>query len=375
MRKKISILFAAAALLLGASPVFARGPDAPSVVFFMAAKDHSDGWNTTLRRLAKAAATDLGIDLEVVMADDARKDILDSVRRRIESGDTPDFAIVINTRAIAGEVLTYLDQHGVRSFLFNAGLSPAEQETYGRPREKLKSWIGQIIPDDERAGYQLARYLIEEARKTSEGETIRILAFTGAYANSAAAARVNGLKRAVGEAPDAELLQIVSTRWSADLAEQKYKLLMQRYEDADIAWTASGEIARGVLRGVKARGDEILVGGMDWTPDILAEIDSGSLAAAMGGHFIDVAFVLSALKAFYEGRDFAKGGHGASAPSYLDILTPANAELYRPLFDAASFDLFNYDIPVAASRNAPAVDELSVSTFLSFQEKRPGDDE
>ena len=345
---------------------------APSAVLFLAGDDPDDAWTRSLAVFGEAAANALGMKFEVVFANHGRKEIMESVVQRIEGREKPDFAVIINYRGVAGDVLTYLNAHEVSTFLFNSGLSEEDYHVYGRPRENLPFWIGEIVPDDERAGYELAEYLIDEARKGDADGTIRVLAFTGAYANPAAVARVRGLKQAVAEAADAELVQIAAARWSAQIAEQKYVLLAARHADIDVVWAANDEMALGVLSALEARGDDVVVGGMDWTPSARKKIKSGALAASMGGHFIDVAYVLSLLNDYYYGRDFALTRGSASLPSFLSLMTPDNISFYEPLFEAKNFASFDYALPVARPDGDERANELSIEQFLNRQRARRG---
>ncbi len=340
----------------------------PTAVFFMAGDDPDDPWAINLRSFANAAAKDLAIDLEILFSGTGRKELRDSVQHRIETGDKPDFALIINYRGSAEDILQYLDDQRVNTFLFNAGLTADAYERVGQPREKIKHWLGELIPDDERAGYDLAKFLIREARRRNGKKTIRIIGITGSYANPVAQARVEGLKSAIAEEEDVELLQIVSARWSSAVAKEKYEHLHNRYGDINVVWSANDEMAMGVIHAGGNGNAGLIVGGMDWTAAARDAIKNGELAASMGGHFIDVAYILAFAKLYAEGVDFARATGNVSPRSVLSILTRVGIDERSALFNAAAINKFDFTTILNDPSDAAGHGEISINRFLHEQE-------
>ncbi|RMF15109.1 MAG: hypothetical protein D6758_10285, partial [Gammaproteobacteria bacterium] len=113
----------------------------------------------------QAAARELDIRLDVYVANHNRLLLLDQVRRAVTAEDKPDVILFKNTKQTAGEILELAEAHQVEAFMFNAGLSEKERLALGAPREKFRYWIGQMLPDDFQAGYDLARMLVLTAQE------------------------------------------------------------------------------------------------------------------------------------------------------------------------------------------------------------------
>ena len=318
------------------------GAERPRVAFFVIEDYQIDNWAQSLIAVATDSAADLNIDLAIVPYSRNRLERRDSLMNYVAEFGAPDYAILINHFGQVAEELTYLESIGVKSFLFNAGLSDDERQKISGPRIKLKNWLGEITPDDYRAGYDLARALIAKARTETTARPIKVIGMTGAYANPVAKARVKGLEQAVAEMDDAVLLQTVSTRWSADVAAQKYANLLNRYGDVDVVWAANDNIGLGVAAAAAAVGKSPVIGGMDWTREAQAAIREGVMHASMGGHVTDVAYVMAMIRLHSEGVDFARLLGGALQKTALGILTEDNIDERDALFTRVMDGSFDF---------------------------------
>jgi hypothetical protein len=114
----------------------------------------------------------------------------------------------------------------------------------------------------------------------------------------------------VSERDDALLLQVVSADWSFEEAARKTPLLLRRYPEATVIWTASDAMALGALDSLEPLGREpgtdILVGGANWEPLALDAVRRGELVATVDGHFLEGAWVMVLLHDHHHGLDFAR---------------------------------------------------------------------
>lgn len=342
----------------------------PSVAFFLVRDNPNDAWTISLQTYAEAAAKDLGLDLEIHHSTSGRQEIRRAVDGRLAQSPLPDYALIINNRGVAEELLRLFNEREIYAFLFNAGLAPEERQRLGAPGERLPYWIGELTPDDEEAGYRLAKYLIAHARARSEDpqDAINMVGITGSYANPVAVARVDGLKRAVKEDPQAVLLQTVSARWSPVLAARKYEWLAKRYDRIDVVWAANDQMATGVTARLDGPTRPV-VGGMDWTPEARDAIREGEMAASMGGHFIDVAYALAEIAAHARRNAPEKPAVSPARKSSLSLLTQGDLARHASLFDERRIDAFDFAALLESAGTRGARREISIDAFMRSQNR------
>lgn len=357
-------VFAGGCFLAGPAIAADRTDDRPNVTFFISG-DGMDAWNILLREVGSSAAEDLGIDLEFVASGTSRKEIYDVVAERISASNKPDYALIVNYRSGAAHILQLLDQNGIKSFMFNADLSEDEKAQIGNPREQLDNWIGRLIPDDEVAGYDLAKYLIAEAKEIHPGKTISIIGITGSYASTAAVKRMEGLRRAVEEEEDVDLKQVVTARWVPDTARQKYGLLKNRYGEFDVVWVANDGMAVAILEEIDPQTETIQVGGMDWTNAALDALEDGSMAASLGGHVLDIGYALAIIKRYDEGCDFASSPEDASLRSNLSLMT-RETKRYHDLVESREWSRLDFSKITCEMVQSDSFNDLSIDNFYNI---------
>lgn len=174
----------------------------------------------------QAAATDLGIELEVSYANRNHLLAIRQAEEVVKRTTRPDFVLTGNEKRSAGRIIEAADQARVNVFLFNNGFIEQEDiAKYGQPREVYPHWIGQYIPNNISAGYQIGKALIEEGLARGLTDTdgkLNIIAFAGAFATQASVDRVKGLEMAVAEyAEKVVLLQTFPGDWTEKTAAKK----------------------------------------------------------------------------------------------------------------------------------------------------------
>ncbi|HEX8439193.1 ABC transporter substrate-binding protein, partial [Archangium sp.] len=305
-----------ASVLLLALLVCLVAPRAPAVqpmkVTFIRASTPGP-WADELLAAMQAAAEDLGVDLSVYEAGHWPGETLTRVRGLLNGPDRPDYLVVSVHRAIGARVIELAEQARVPVFVLNAGLLEKERTRYGGPREHFRYWIGQMLPDDEKAGYELANRLVDEAlrrKQVAPDGRVHLIALGGTPVDQATVEREKGLRRAVSERDDAILLQLVSAEWSFEEAARKTPLLLRRYPEATVIWAASDAMALGALASLHPLGREpgthILVGGANWEPRALEAVRRGEMVATVDGHFLEGAWVMVLLYDHHHGLDFAR---------------------------------------------------------------------
>ncbi len=348
-----------------------EGPTEPKAAFVMSAWE-GDSWAQTMRRYAEAAASHFGIELTIHQGEYRREDVRAVFTEEILGENQPDYVLFTNQQGLAVELLEEMEQARIFAYIVNAGLSAEERKQYGGPGEKFRHWIGELTPNDEKAGYELAKQLIANARaaNTNQDSQVNVLAFTGAYASPVAKLRVKGLKRAIAEDPHASLLQTVSARWSTEVSAEKTKWLIKRYRDVHVIWAANDGMALGAHSALPD-GNNIAVGGMDWTDEARQAVRRGDLSVSMGGHFLDVIYALADIKEHSQCKLSRQSCLPRSQKSVLGLMTPKNAENRGALFDPQRIREFNLSKILSERKDIIASGEpwVSVDTFSRLAER------
>ncbi len=284
----------------------------------------------------KAATDDLGMRLEVHYAHGIRRKMKEQVQEA-SGGESPaDALVILGFRKLGADLLRIVDENKTPVFLINQGVAQEEQEG---PRVALKHWIGEMLPDDESAGFDLANVLIDaalKAGKAGKDGKVDIVALGGTYPSpfGPGEQREKGLYRALTQRDDARLKRIVPAHWKRAVAREKFLQLHKIYPEASVYWAANDQIALGVMDasaelGLKL-GLDIISGGVDWTPQALESIEAGGLTASLGGHFMEGGWAAVLLYDWFHGRDFAE--ETVAFRSRMGLLTKDTVGPYKRNF-------------------------------------------
>jgi ABC-type sugar transport system substrate-binding protein len=287
--------------------------DRPMRVAFLDSMGPANPWRGLVLDAMRAAARDLGIDLSIHSSGHWPGEILEQARQVMTGPGKPDYVILSMHRGVGSRLLELSQRNRVPVFVINSGLIPGDTARFGGPRGHFPHWLGQMRPDEEHAGQLLARFLLEAAtRGRPPGAPVGLVGLEGQFGDAAALGRTVGLHQAMAEWDGAALLQGVSASWDEDVALRKTRLLLRRYPELQVIWAANDNMARAALHAVEDAGrhpgQDVWVGGMDWTPGALEAVREGLLVTTLGGHFLEGAWALVLLHDYHQGRDFASEG-------------------------------------------------------------------
>lgn len=346
------------ALLL---PVCAWGEVFHAAFFNPQAAD--DPFWKPVTEVMQAAAKELDIRLDVYVSNHNRLLMIEQVRQAVTAEDKPDVILFKNAKQTAAEILKLAEAHQVDAFLFNAGLSAEERRALGGPREKFRYWIGQMLPDDYQAGFDLARMLVMTAHARSlalPGQPVNLLAIGGTAGDEAAESRREGLMAALKEAGAVRLLQYVSANWNQTEAYRKTEGLLRRYPRVHAIWAANDPMALGAIQAAneagQTAGSRILIGGIDWNPPALKAVQEGALLATLGGHFMEGGFALVVLYDYFRGKDFADTG-GTTLNTHMGLLHAGNINQYIREFSDENWSRIRFsDFSLVLNPDQPTYD-------------------
>jgi ABC-type sugar transport system substrate-binding protein len=328
-------ILAATALMLST----AFGAGAQSVVFINPGKPGEVYWATAARAM-QAAAGALGMKLEVRFAERDHPRTVAFARElaALPAGKRPEFAIISNDNGTGPEMLKVLDGAGIKTFFAFSSIPPSDREGIGGPREGYKGWIGSLEPHAEDAGYLTARALIAAARKGAKrgaDGNLHLVALAGDRATPSSVRRNAGMARALTEAPDVVLDQVVYAGWNREKAEEQATWLYERYGDARIVWAASDVMAFGAMKAWERRGGkpgrDAWFSGVNTSKEAFDALHEGRLAAVAGGHFITGAWAIVMIYDYAHGRDFKDEGLELDRPMFT-LFDDASAQRFLELY-------------------------------------------
>lgn len=324
---------------LWACPAFAV-----SVVFLNYGKQDEAYWRSASLAM-QAAGADLGMSVEVIYANRRQQDMLAAARRVAARplANRPDYVIFSNDFGLGAELLPLFDAAGIHTLMAFSGRGG--DKAIGLPRQRYRHWLGSLDPDVAQAGYMTAKALIEQARARSPGAArYRLLAIEGDPLTPSSVQRSAGMRRAIKEAGDVELLASVYAGWDQDRARQQMDWLFRRYPHADMVWSANDLMAFGAMASWQAccaAQTPPLFSAINTSDQAMQALSAGKLASLAGGHFMTGAMALVMLYDHAHGKDFADLGLELTLPVFM-LFDTRSAPRFMQRFKGGDFSSIDF---------------------------------
>lgn len=334
-------------VLLSVVPIVpARADELKNVLLLRPDTDHPF-WDL-LEPTMRAACNDLGCTVETRKAGWDQFKMLEQLEERLKEEPKLDMVYFQSFKKNGPDIIKMLEKYETRGFLINAGLDDEQKKEIGKPREKYKYWIGEMLPDDVGAGYNNARVLYENANKKGlavDGK-VYFVGIEGNISDGASIMRKKGLNKFVAEHPDdVVLLQVVAGKWDSELSRKLALNLMERHPQAHVIWGEGDPIAKGIIEAIKEAGKvpgkDKLTSGVDWADYALQYIKSGELDVSSGGHYMEGGWAIVVTYDYLKGKDFAKNGNPSLASS-MGQITPENLDPYLQKFGDGDFEKIDF---------------------------------
>jgi len=290
-------------LICLSTPVYSQEKDLTITLFYA-----SEGpfW-LNLIKYSKAAAEDLGVDLQVVKR--GNKD--EYVKRVEEACRNGTNGLVLGTSIDPGEkILAIAEQYQVPVFTFGNSISSGQF----LPRSKYKYWIGEMVPDATAMGTILLEQLLNKADE-AKLDSLNILAL---FSN------LNGFNKdrlAALESYTQYLDKVHSFQYDIPTSNrEKASALFKEKYGADptfnVVWCATDLIARGVIdASAELEIDPpVILGGINWDRESLEAIEKGDQHVSVGGHFLEGSWAVVLMHDYLKGLDFSSEGTQFEAP-------------------------------------------------------------
>lgn len=255
-------------------------------------------------RYMRDAAGDLGMPFEVLYGERDAQNILRLARSVLERKHKPDYLIFTNEMYTGPEILRLFEHSGVRLFSLHSTLTAEQQALIGGTRGKYPNWIGSLVPNDEEAGYLMAKALMALA----PAQGAELLAFSGVKNTPSATLREVGLQRALAERPLVRLRQLLYGEWRHQRAYEQALGVLPRYPQVSLVWSTNDEMAFGVMQAAEEQGRELHYSALNSSREALQARIDGKIDVLATGHFILGGCAMVMLHDYAAGLDFAERG-------------------------------------------------------------------
>lgn len=237
----------------------------------------------------QAAADRLGMQLTIHYTDRDTRTLLTFAREALQGTDRPDYLVFSNELNVAPEILRLSLGSGVKLLAVNNTFTANQLSILGDLRSRYPDFLGSVVANDEEGGYLVAKRLIESRPSAASGQPVEMIAFSGTNTTPVSLQREQGLYRALAEYPHVRLRQIVLGGWRRDRAHEQAQVLLKRYPNVSLIWTASDLMAYGVMDAVretgKQPGKDVRLGTINDSTAALQALLEERLNVVVGGHF------------------------------------------------------------------------------------------
>src|SRR5688572_22019715 len=244
-----------------------------------------DLWLTTLRdAMTEYAASQPGVELIAV---DSKEDVATQLGQ-VENfvAQKVDVIVLIPANTDAADPMTKAAQ--------DAGIPLVY---VNRIPANLPEGVAYVGSDSIQAGIMQAEWLAEQL-----GGKGNVVIMNGNLAQEAAQKRTEGEKQVFATFPDIQIIKEDTANWSRSEGLALMENWLASGDQIDAVASNNDEMAIGAIQAIEAAGKlgEILVGGVDASPDALQEMDKGRLdvtvfqnAKGQGEGAIKVAIALA----------------------------------------------------------------------------------
>ncbi len=310
------------------------GAQAASVVFLNPGLSNETFW-VDYSRFMQADATDLGMQLRVQYSERRADLALTQARAVLQGPERPDYLVLVNEQYVAPEIIRLSRGTGVKLFLVNNGLTDSQARSIQAQPDKYPEVLGTLTSNDEEAGYQMLKAMVAKLPRSSG--PVDLLAFAGVKTTPASQLREQGMRRALADFPQVRLRQVVYGGWNRQRAFEQAQVLLERYPDTRLVWSANDEMAFGAMRAFeqagKVPGRDAVFSAVNSSPEALRALIDGRLGVLMGGHFTLGGWAMVMLHDDAMGLAVNRDGAREHQVPVLQLIDPAKARRWLQLLE------------------------------------------
>ena len=327
-----------------------------NVTLVSSSNDNDSYWNMA-HSFAKASAQDLNVNLEIKMPEKTldRFDYLESLKEVFEREDKPDFVIAKFYEKITIDILSLSEVNNVPIFIVNSNISKNNKKSVGQLRRTFSTFMGHIAPNEQKVGYDLAKYLIKLKRQTNPNGRLKVGAIATSKTKINSKLRLKGLEKAVKEEYRTKLYKTVYTPSARQEAYIQANRLIKKYFDLNIVWAETDVMSLGINEAIVDNdlSEQTITGGVGFSKEIVTAIRNNKIKTAMGGSFTDAGFALVLIYDFLNGKDFFEQ-YNSKIDSNMFLITTDNVNKYLNMYESDFWQkidfkkyskIYNKDLP------------------------------
>ncbi|WP_349593124.1 ABC transporter substrate-binding protein [Thalassospira sp. NFXS8] len=329
----------------GSHAVLAGPEHAPRVAFINPGYGDHGFWKDVSDTMHVAASQ---FGFEIVEFDSNRQWPLmaENANRVFAMNPPPDYIIASNEHQQGGRILIEANARQIPIFMLLNDLTDEQKNRLGRAGTNLPYWIATLTPDNKKAGFDIARSLVQADEKLHPDQPDReicLLSLAGDWNTPASLDRLAGLDVALAEYPKLVEKRRLVANWSYDEA---YKRTAGWLPEGclDAVWAANDDIARGAIAAIenagKVAGKDVVVGGLNWSAEGLKLVKEGKMTMTHGGHFLAGAWIMVMVNDFHNGVDLQGRGPNYSFP--MQAITRDNVDRFEEKFGKRNWDKVDF---------------------------------
>ncbi|HET6468081.1 MAG TPA: sugar ABC transporter substrate-binding protein [Geminicoccaceae bacterium] len=206
--------------------------------------------------------------------------------------------------------------------MIDAGIPVIDMDTLIAPLEEIEVQSF-LAPDNEFMGASVTQALVD-----AMGGKGKIIMTQGALGHTGAQGRARGFKSVVEKFPDIEVLDEQPADWDVTKAVRIWESLLTKYPEIDAAFFHNDDRALAASNIMKARGRNILVGGVDAMPPAIEAVIDGRMHATVRNPSCRIhgGAVVAGVAAVLTGEKTGKGGIPKHVITDGPVVTKPNAE-------------------------------------------------
>ncbi|WP_370279387.1 ABC transporter substrate-binding protein [Pontibacterium sp.] len=287
--------------------LFSSSVWAMSVTFVNPGKEGERFWDMVTETM-RAAATDFGIELEVIYAQRNRVRMAEQGVAVTQRQTPPDYLILVNEEQAAEKILLAASQKQIRTLMLLNDFLPEQRTRVGLPGGVHKNLLGAITPDNFGAGERMMTALHRCVEQSKMQPPYHFLAIGGDKLTPASIDRNGGALSVVdNHKNEIKLDRFLYANWNRSEAKALTHSYLQWAERNQITpaaiWSANDPIAFGARDALQENGlqagKDVCMVGLNWSAEALQLVRSGELLLSDGGHFLAGAWSMVALKDYH----------------------------------------------------------------------------
>ena len=329
--------------------------DVPTRVAFINPGYGDRGFWKDVRDTMQAASDQFGYELIVFDSNRDSKMMIESAQKVFALEPAPDYIIAVNEHQQGTRIVLEAEERGIPVIMLLNDLTKEQKNAYGYPGRDFDHWIFSLTPDNERAGYDIAKSLIDNARLQAENRQpapLCLLSIAGDSKTPASLQRLQGLDHALSRFPLLREQRRLVANWSYDEAYRQTENWLRRGGCVDAVWAANDDIALGAIAALEKAGrkpgKDVFVGGLNWSPAGLRNVADGKMTMTHGGHFFAGAWVMVLLHDYIHGVEFLS--HHPEISFRMEAITRENISHFVDVLGSRDWNSLDFkDFSIANS--------------------------